>query len=415
LADTPDAFGSTYAAEVGRAREWWTESATRLAWFIADTGDGAAVGLVAGVAPSDATAAREVISMWVAAHCRGRGVATALLDAVERWARAGGATALLLRVSDRNVRARRFYARQGFVPTGDVEPLRSDPSALALQMRRELPRARLRFAPRSAGHLHPGHVRAAVLTYAVSRPLSGDYFVRFEDTNLAAVDEQGRQGTCGDLAWLGLLGDETPHQQHELTDAHRSALARLASHTYRDGAAVRLRLPGEAEEWDDLALGRVCVRCADISDPVLTRSDGSPTFFLASTVDDVVDRVTHLVRIDSMVRATAVQRAVWRALDVAPPCTAHIPVLRSHAGAPLRARGAPVTIPALRARGVRPEALLLYLAMPKTASSKHPPPNLAAVLDQIDLRWLPRRPHVFDLGSLARLSRRLDRLYPEGA
>jgi GNAT superfamily N-acetyltransferase len=141
LVDTPDAFGSTYEAEVDRAQEWWAESATSLAWFIADPGAGAPVGLVAGVAPGDPTGACDVISMWVAAPWRGRGVADALLDAVERWARAGGATALVLRVSDRNERARRFYARQGFVPTGDVEPLRSNPSAQAVQMRRELPRA----------------------------------------------------------------------------------------------------------------------------------------------------------------------------------------------------------------------------------------------------------------------------------
>ena len=138
LADTPYAFGSTYEAEVGRAQEWWAGSAAQLAWFTADAGSGTPVGLVAGVPPAERTGACEVVSMWVAPPWRGKGVADTLLDAVERWARAGASASLVLRVSNRNERARRFYTRKGFVPSGNVEPLRSDPTAQAVQLRREL-------------------------------------------------------------------------------------------------------------------------------------------------------------------------------------------------------------------------------------------------------------------------------------
>ena len=146
LADAPYAFGSTYAEESQLEDAWWAQSAARLAWFVAVPSGTPpqrrkAAGLVAGLA-APGSADRSVISMWVDAAYRGTRIAVRMLDAVERWARGEGASALVLRVSDRNERARRFYARHGFAPTGSSEPLRSDPTAEALELRRPLPRAR---------------------------------------------------------------------------------------------------------------------------------------------------------------------------------------------------------------------------------------------------------------------------------
>jgi ribosomal protein S18 acetylase RimI-like enzyme len=414
LADAPDAFGSTFDAEAGRSDEWWAASASNLAWFVATAGAGGddQVGLVAGLPPGEEPDSRSVISMWVAATHRGRGVAVALLDAVERWARADGATALCLRVSDRNARAQRFYARQGFAPTGEREPLHSDPTANALGMRRDLRPARLRFAPTSSVELHAGHARNAVLTWVLARQLSGAYFVRFEDTDLAKAAGGTRDEVLEDLDWLGLAGTGPPAVQCELADAHRSALEVLTSAglTYRDGAAIRFALPADgSEDWDDVILGRISVRNDQLQDPVLLRSSGAPTFVLASTVDDIVDAVTHLVRVDGMLRVTAVQRHIWRALDAVPPVTAHAAALVARGGgAPLRAGRTDATIRALRDRGVRPEAVLLYLAMPQTASWKRPPAGLGEIIDQIDLRRLPHHPYTFDVGALDRLNRRVE-------
>jgi glutamyl-tRNA synthetase len=335
-----------------------------------------------------------------------------LLDAVERWARADGATALDLRVSDRNERAQRFYAKHGFVLTGESEPLHSSPSANAMGMRRDFRPARLRYAPTSSAELHAGHARNALLTWVVARQLSGAYFVRFEDTDVAKAAGGTRDAILEDLDWLGLRGTGPPGVQRELTEAHRSALEMLTSSglTYRDGAAVRFALPPDgSEDWDDVILGRISVRNDQLHDPVLVRSSGAPTFALASTVDDVLDAVTHLVRVDGMLRLTAVQRHIWRALSAVPPVTAHAAPLVTRGGAPLRAGRTDATIRALRERGVRPEAVLLYLAMPQTASWRQPPAGLDEIIDQIDLRRLPHRPYTFDVGALDRLNRRVAR------
>jgi ribosomal protein S18 acetylase RimI-like enzyme len=416
LADAPYAFGSTFAEEAERDDEWWAASATRLAWFVAvpvaaSRVAAEPVGLVAGL-PSPDGAARGLISMWVDSTHRGGRAALRLLDAVERWARSEGAPAIVLSVSDRNERARRFYARQGYVPTGRAEPLHSDPTAAALELRRELPPARLRFAPTSSGHLHAGHVRNAVLTWVLARQLHGEYFVRLEDTDRAKVSAAGRRAVLDDLRWLGLLGARGPRVQEELTEAHRSALGSLYG-TYDDEGAVRFRLPTDgAEEWDDLVLGRVAVRNDELTDPVLVRSSGTPTFALASTVDDASDGVTHVVRVRAMLRVTAVQRHLWRALGATPPGTAHTPVLTGPDRAPLRVGTTTATVDALREQGIRPSALLLYLAMPQTASWPRPPADLGDIVDQVDVRTMPRRSYVFDAAALERLNRRLQRLYP---
>ncbi len=410
LADAPYAFGSTHAGEVGQDDEWWAARAKGAAWFVSTTRDGSGTdGLIAGI-PTEDPAGRAVVSMWVAPGRRGSGVAGALLDALERWARAGGATSLVLGVVEDNARARRFYEGRGFTPTGGREPLRSNPTADIVEMRLALRPARLRFAPSPAGELHVGHARNAVLTWALSRQLSGDYFVRFENTDGAKEVAGSRDSIIADLRWLGLLGRDPPSDQADMTDAHRAALQRLtdAGCTYADGAAVRFRTPSDGTVgWDDLVRGSVSVRNDELPDPVLVRSSGRPTFFLASTVDDVDDAVTHVLRATPMLATTATQIHVWRALGVEPPAAGHVPLVTGPGGAPLRVGATAATVRAVRERGVTAAALLVYLAVPEAASWKEPPAALEDVLPAVALRRVARHPLRFDLDAVERLSRRL--------
>lgn len=408
LADAPYAFGSTVAEESAWDDQRWASSTSRLTWFVAGD-DRRPVGLVAGVqAPEDADA-RAVISMWVAPGHRGTPLGRSLLDAVERWARAEGATALLLRVSDRNDRARRFYERLGFVTSGQAEPLRSDRSVNAVEMRRALPSACLRFAPSPAGLLHVGHLRNAVLTWMTARQLNGRYFVRFENTDRAKEVAGSREEIVADLEWVGLLGTAPPRDQDAMTGTHRAALDRLTAggHTYHDGGAIRFRTAsGGVTEWDDMVRGTVSVRDDDLDDPVLVRSSGSPTFFLASTVDDIEDGVTHLVRAVPMLRATAAQVQIWRALGAEPPRSGHVPLVTGPGRAPLRFGATDATVRAVRAQGIHPDALLAYTALPETASWKRPPAGLDELIPRLDLRRLARRPMTFDARALALLDGR---------
>jgi GNAT superfamily N-acetyltransferase len=413
LREAPYAFGSTFSTEAAYPDERWGELAEQLTWFVATDGDETA-GLIAALPPEGVEpGCRGVISMWVAPRFRGSGLARALFASLSRRAADDGATALMLHVSESNERARRFFERIGFVPTGARKPMHSDPTTMSVEMRLDLRTPRLRFAPSPAGELHVGHVRTAVLTWILAQKLHGTYFVRFENTDRAKEQPGSRQRIVADLEWLGLAGDEPPHDQMDMTDAHRSALEQLASggHTYDDNGAVRFRVPTDGTtEWDDLVRGRITVRNADMEDPVLVRSSGTPTFYLASTVDDDCDSITHLLRSDPMRRLTAQQIQIWRSLGLDPPRVGHIALVTGAHHGPVRMGSTTFTIQALQEQGIHPTPLLMYLAMPETASWKQPPAGLSEIIDRIDTRRLSRRPVTFDLGALERLNRRYARL-----
>lgn len=129
LADAPDAFCSTLAAEQERPAQVWAE---RLALgcgsgrdypLVAECG-GAAAGLVWAKFDSAEPDVVNIFQMWVAPERRGQGAAAALLDEAVRWARANGARAVQLGVEAGNAAALRVYARAGFVNVGTPRPMR---------------------------------------------------------------------------------------------------------------------------------------------------------------------------------------------------------------------------------------------------------------------------------------------------
>jgi len=145
LADAPDAFGSTLAAEEALALDTWSARLAKSAVSGIDHAlvaelDGQAVGLAwAKVDAADAHLVN-LFQMWVAPEARGQGVGAALLAEAARWARARGAVALQLGVNRSNAPALHLYARAGFVDTGVHEPMRPGSPHIEQRMR-------LGFAP----------------------------------------------------------------------------------------------------------------------------------------------------------------------------------------------------------------------------------------------------------------------------
>lgn len=141
LQDAPSAFASTYDKEAAQPADAWADRVSRSAagidrtTFLAFDGD-VCVGL-AGAGPDDLGADLQLVSMWVAPSHRGSVVATKLVEAVFAWAGDVGAARIALWVTRGNDRARRMYERMGFVVTGDVQPLPSDPCKEEIRMIRE--------------------------------------------------------------------------------------------------------------------------------------------------------------------------------------------------------------------------------------------------------------------------------------
>lgn len=139
LIDSPRAFWTTYADSARRTDEDWRAFATTgpttwLAWDLDRP-----VGTV-GLWHADDQAVDEVylVGMWVSGSVRGSGAAALLVDAALAHARDSGVRRVVLDVARENLRARRFYLRRGFVPTGDTGVMPWDPTCVEERMALDL-------------------------------------------------------------------------------------------------------------------------------------------------------------------------------------------------------------------------------------------------------------------------------------
>ncbi len=124
LREEPDAYHTTHDEAAVHADDEWHARAARgadgayEALFVLDRGGGRLGGMVYTNALADPPHDAFISAMWLDADLRGGGKADALMQAAESWARAMGSPQVELWASFSNDRARRFYARHGYVPAG---------------------------------------------------------------------------------------------------------------------------------------------------------------------------------------------------------------------------------------------------------------------------------------------------------
>jgi ribosomal protein S18 acetylase RimI-like enzyme len=140
LADSPDAFGSTYAAEAARDDAAWME---RLAWGVHSDDNHPVVaevqtnfvGLAWGRIQHPDDDAAHLFQMWVDPAHRRFGIGEKLLHAVIEWSKTRGVRHLVLGVTIANSAAMRLYLRAGFQPVGAAQELRPGSSVPSQEMR----------------------------------------------------------------------------------------------------------------------------------------------------------------------------------------------------------------------------------------------------------------------------------------
>jgi GNAT superfamily N-acetyltransferase len=139
LREAPYAFASTYAREAVYTEEQWRGwFSRRFVVYLAypDSSPGAEPAGLAGIFIEDG--APDLVAMWVRPAARSQGVGAALVEASVAWAKAHSFDALFLWVTESNAPARALYERSGFAPTGQSQPLPSDPSRPEIRMSRKL-------------------------------------------------------------------------------------------------------------------------------------------------------------------------------------------------------------------------------------------------------------------------------------
>lgn len=185
---------------------------------------------------------------------------------------------------------------------------------------------RVRFAPSPTGTLHVGNALSAV----ANRRFGDHLLLRIDDTDPERNLPGGEEGILEDLRWLGVEWDEGPVRQSERAERHLEA-ARTAS------------LPQRFEGV------------------MLWRDDGSPTFHLASVVDDADFRITHVIRGSDHRANEELHAALAHALGAEPPQVIHHGLVVGDDGKKLSKRAEGATIASLRDAGYPAEAVHAYL------------------------------------------------------
>jgi glutamyl-tRNA synthetase len=159
---------------------------------------------------------------------------------------------------------------------------------------------------------------------------------------------------------------------------------------------VRFAGSGEPVAFVDHVHRRVEGDARGIDDFVLRRADGTAAYQLAVVVDDAAMAITRVVRGDDLLRSTPRQIALYRALGLAAPEFAHVPLVLAPGGARLAKRTRPVSLASPRARGVVPETVVGVLA---ASAGLCPPGTRAAPRDLVagfDIARIDRRSAVID-------------------
>ena len=314
---------------------------------------------------------------------------------------------------------------------------------------------RTRFAPSPTGYLHVGNARTAIFNWLFARHQAGTFILRIEDTDRERSRPEFEEGILRELRWLGLDWDEGidggghgPYRQSErlALGMYREALERLAGNGVvypcfcsaerleadreadrqagrmprysgrcrslsagearrrleaGERAVMRFRVPDGTVAFEDRIRGLVEVNSLAISDPVVSRSDGWPTYNFAVVVDDIRMEITDVIRGEDHLSNTARQVLLYRALSARPPRFAHLPLVLGPDHAPLSKRHGDTSLRQFAEQGYLPEAVMNYLALLGWS-----PPGGKEVLSredlirQFDLSRVSKAAGVFDRAKL---------------
>jgi glutamyl-tRNA synthetase len=268
---------------------------------------------------------------------------------------------------------------------------------------------RVRFAPSPTGFLHVGSARTFIFNWLYARHNGGTMILRLDDTDVERNTDASVQSIFEGLRWLGLDWDEE-YKQSERLELHRAAAFQIQEKNlaYRDftpahatddenssaqGAwlfnpgmremsreesdrraasgepfALRYRVPrgeGRIVHFVDGVYGVQSRPADEVEDFALLRSDGMPTYHLASCADDADLGISHIIRGQDHLSNTFKHVLIFEAAGFTPPEFAHLPLLVAPDGTKLskRRHGPVVSVTTYRDAGFLSEAFINFLCL----------------------------------------------------
>ncbi len=280
---------------------------------------------------------------------------------------------------------------------------------------------RVRFAPSPTGFLHVGSARTFIFNWLYARHNGGTMVLRLDDTDVERNSDASVQSIFEGLRWLGLSWDEEYKQSERLALHRQLAEAIFAKGlAYRDftpahcadrdrsgalsgnqsgnqGAwlfnpgmrelsrtesdrraasgeafALRFRVPrgnNRVLRFVDLVYGEQTKLADEVEDFALLRSDGMPTYHLASCADDADLGISHIIRgqdhLSNTYKHLLIFEAAASSTGAEPPRFAHLPLLVAPDGTKLskRRHGPVVSVTTYRDAGFLPEAFVNFLCL----------------------------------------------------
>ena len=258
---------------------------------------------------------------------------------------------------------------------------------------------RTRFAPSPTGKLHIGGARTALFNYLFAKSNGGKFLLRIEDTDIKRSSKENIDVILNGLNWLKLIPSEKEKYQSNETQQHIDIAYKLLKNgfaykcylsteelnemrnqsrkkgeviksPYRDNLVniknkdfvIRLKMPLEGQTTiNDKVQGEVNVNNSILDDMVLLRKDNSPTYMLASVVDDYNMEITNIIRGDDHFNNAFRQIQIIKYMNWPIPTYAHIPLIHGEDGTKLSKRHGAENIMDYKQHGYEVEVLKNYL------------------------------------------------------
>lgn len=235
---------------------------------------------------------------------------------------------------------------------------------------------KLRFAPSPTGFLHLGNARTALICYLFAKKHEGKFILRIDDTDQERCKNEYIEQFLQDLAWLGLNHDEQ-FQQSQRYDLYNRIIEKMK----QDGdlypcfeakdelelkrtlqlknkkppiydreclglsPAKQEKYRGRTPHWrfkldhsqpikwhDGAKKNDITFDPAKLSDPIVIRENGVPTYLLISVIDDADMAITDVVRGEDHISNTATQIQMFERLDAKIPNFFHLPLIKHDEG-----------------------------------------------------------------------------------
>jgi glutamyl-tRNA synthetase len=265
-----------------------------------------------------------------------------------------------------------------------------------------------RFAPSPTGELHIGGARTALFAYLFAKHNSGKFFLRIEDTDQARSVEGADERIVESLKWLGIKADnesEIVYQSKRLDKYRKFAFqlvnegkayicscteeeikaqrekdqkegrpprysgkcreAGIKAHEVAEGEyVVRMKMPKSGTiKVNDLIRGEVEFEAGLIDDQIILKSDGFPTYHLASVIDDHDMEVSHVIRAEEWLPSTPKHLVLYEMFGWTPPEFAHLSMILGPDKAKLSKRHGATSVLDYRELGYLPEAVVNFMAL----------------------------------------------------